>query len=163
MTVPEARSWQLRAGTFVRHFEPAFVVGTLAVTIVVTLAVPQKFALLNFYFLPVILAGYFLGQRKAVLGGLFCLLLVGAMVIFRPDDFQMAPRLGDTAMHVVIWGAFLILAGATVGKLQEQLRAQIAHTERLNHVLRGKQDELLGINSSLEESKRAVLASLGEN
>lgn len=59
------------------NFELAFVVGILAITIVINLLIPQKLSFLNFYFLPIILAGYLLDQRKAMLGGLFCVLLVG--------------------------------------------------------------------------------------
>ena len=56
------------------NFEHLFVLVTLLSTLVVNYLVPAKLAFLNFYFLPIILAGYYLGRRTAVLGALLCAL-----------------------------------------------------------------------------------------
>lgn len=140
------------------NFELAFVVGILAITIVINLLIPQKLSFLNFYFLPIILAGYLLDQRKAMLGGLFCVLLVGVYGVFRPEAFYTPQQPTDLYLHITVWGAFLVLAGVAVGKLQGQLREQARVTQRVNETLVEKQQELVQTNASLEQSKRAVEA-----
>ncbi|MEE8606953.1 MAG: hypothetical protein V3S55_05070, partial [Nitrospiraceae bacterium] len=70
-----------------RNFEQAFVLLILVVTFLINYFVPQKIAFLNFYFLPIILGGYYLGQRKAVLGAMLCVLLVSLYVVLSPESF----------------------------------------------------------------------------
>lgn len=57
------------------NFENLFVLVALLSTAGVNYLVPTKLAFLNFYFLPIILAGYYLGRRSAVLGALLCTLM----------------------------------------------------------------------------------------
>ena len=67
-----------------KNFEQFFVLLILLFTAVVYHTVDQKLAFLNFYFLPIILAGYYLGTRKSVFGSIFCSLLVLAYVVLDP-------------------------------------------------------------------------------
>ena len=57
-----------------RHFEKLLVLTILVAAIVVNYVIEQKFILLNFYYLPVLTAGYFLGRRLSLLTALFCIL-----------------------------------------------------------------------------------------
>jgi HD-GYP domain-containing protein (c-di-GMP phosphodiesterase class II) len=148
--------WPRAAPPLTARFEYAFVAGILAATIAISLAVPHKLSFLNFYFLPIVLAGYLLGQRKAVLGAVFCVLVVGAYAVFVPNAFRVAPTPSNVYLQVMIWGAFLILAGAAVGTLQEKLHHEMGRTQHLNQALQRKQEELVQINATLEQSKRAV-------
>ena len=70
------------------NFEHLFVLVTLLSTLVVNYLVPAKLAFLNFYFLPIILAGYYLGRRTAVLGALLCALMIAiyCRCFLRPSD-----------------------------------------------------------------------------
>ncbi len=89
--------------------------------LIVAFLVQQKISFLNFFFLPVILAGYYLGKRQAVLSAFFCILLVTLYVIFEsrlahaplPLDF-------DTILNLVTWGCFLILTGGLMGSLTDE-------------------------------------------
>ena len=47
------------------NFEHLFVLVILLSTAGVNYLVPTKLAFLNFYFLPIILAGYYLGRQRA--------------------------------------------------------------------------------------------------
>ena len=66
------------------NFEQLFVLVILLSTAGVNYLVPTKLAFLNFYVLPIILAGYYLGRRSAVLGALLCALLMAIYVVLRP-------------------------------------------------------------------------------
>jgi HD-GYP domain-containing protein (c-di-GMP phosphodiesterase class II)/class 3 adenylate cyclase len=151
-----ARVTRLRA--MLADLEWPVVAGALAVTILVSFLIPQKLSFLDVYFLPIILAGYLLGQRKAVVAAVFCVLVVGAYAVTRPDLFHVPSTAPGVYLHVTVWSAFLVLAGAAVGKLQERLGEQMGRARRLNEELGQKQAELLQTNASLEQSKRAVEA-----
>jgi adenylate cyclase len=136
---------------FVANFENLFVLGTLVSTVFVNYFVPTKLAFLNFYFLPIILAGYYLGRRQAVLGGLFCALLISIYVVLFPETFQVSGTPRDVYTYIPIWGGFLILAGAVVGRLQEKLADEIRSTTALNAELRQREQDLTDANQSLKD------------
>ncbi|MGH7250607.1 MAG: hypothetical protein ACREIK_02000, partial [Nitrospiraceae bacterium] len=71
-----------------KNFEQLFVLLILCATVLVNYYIPQKLAFLNFYFLPIILAGYYLGQRKAVLGAVLCALVISLYVVLNPELFE---------------------------------------------------------------------------
>jgi hypothetical protein len=48
-----------------RHFEKLLVCVILATAFIGTYLVEEKFIILNFYYLPVLVAGYFLARRRA--------------------------------------------------------------------------------------------------
>ena len=160
----------------VANFENMFVLMTLLSTAVVNYLVPAKLAFLNFYFLPIILAGYFLGRRTAVLGALLCALMIAVYVVLFPEAFSVSGESLDVYTHIAAWAGFLILAGAVVGRLQEKLAEQMLNTTSLNAELRQREEALTTANQTLkdygdnletrvrdrteelEESKRAVEA-----
>jgi HD-GYP domain-containing protein (c-di-GMP phosphodiesterase class II) len=159
---------------FLANFEKLFVLITLVSTLLVTYLVPEKLAFLNFYFLPIILAGYYLGRRQAVLGALLCTLLISVYVVLFPETFQLTGSSRHVYTYIPVWGGFLILAGAVVGRLREKLSEETRATASLNTELQERQRELTDANQSLrdygenlevmvrrrteelEESKRAV-------
>ena len=162
------------------NFEQLFILLTLLTTVFTNYLLPLKLAFLNFYFLPIILAGYYLGRRRAVLGAVFCVLLAALFVVLFPEAFAPVNPALELYAHIPVWGGFLILAGAVVGRLQEKLVDEVATGRRLNEELRQRQDELERANAELrgysdnlesrvrerteelEESKRAVEAMKGK-
>ncbi len=140
------------------HFEFLFVNSLLIVTTAILFFLPHKLALLNVYFLSVILAGYFLGQRLAVLGSFLCILVVGVYVVLFPEEFLETKTEMDLYLTIVTWGGFLILAGATVGKLQERLAQEVQATRLLNVDLQHQQAELHQANLTLRESSQNLVA-----
>lgn len=52
---------------FFRHFERIFVLLLVGAMLAIHAFVEQKFAFLSFYYLPIILAGFYGGRRFAVL------------------------------------------------------------------------------------------------
>ena len=140
------------------HFEFLFVNTILVVTTVILVFLPHKLALLNVYFLSVILAGYFLGKRPAVLGSFLCILVVGIYVALFPDEFLETKTEMDLYLTIMTWGGFLILAGAAVGQLQERLTQEIQSTRLLNVDLQHQQAELHQANLTLSESSENLVA-----
>ena len=136
---------------FVHHFEQFFVLLVLLVTAVINYYIPYKVAFLNFYFLPIILGGYYLGRRQAVLGAFFCLLAVGVYVYLYPKAFVVEADDAVLFAQVAVWGGFLILAGAVVGGLRERLAERIDAVESLNAQLREKGEALEEANLNLKE------------
>jgi adenylate cyclase len=133
------------------NFELLFVLMTLLSTAAVNYLVPAKLAFLNFYFLPIILAGYYLGRRSAVLGALLCSLVITIYVVMFPEAFQMTRSVVDVYVYLAAWAGFLILAGAVVGQLQEKLAQEVRTTTALNTVLRHREQELTEANKTLKD------------
>jgi hypothetical protein len=109
-----------------RHFETTLIVFILLGVIVIAFLVNYKFAFLNFFFLPVILAGYYLGKKQAVLTACLCILLVALYYIFSQSLSSSLPPLAlDAVLSLVTWAGFLILTAAVIGTIAEQREAKI--------------------------------------
>lgn len=110
---------------FIRYFERILVLLLVASLVAINWLIEQKFAFLSFYYLPIILAGFFGGRRFAVFAGVF----VAALVFFfqATEGLGMEPGLGETALLTLVpWAGFLILTGYVVGGLAEQRAARLA-------------------------------------
>lgn len=140
------------------HFEFLFVNTILIVTTAILVFLPHKLALLNVYFLSVILAGYFLGKRLAILGSVLCILVVGIYVAMFPQEFLETNTEMDLYLTIMTWGGFLILAGAIVGQLQERLAQEVQATRLLNIDLQHQQSEVQQANLTLRESSENLVA-----
>ncbi len=109
-----------------KHFEELLVLTIALVIIVVNFFVIQKLAFLNFYYLPVLVAGYVLGRKMAILASLFCIALIAFSAINNPHLFLTDTGSLLLATDLMIWGGFLILAAYVVGTLYEQREKKIS-------------------------------------
>lgn len=109
---------------FFRYFERLFVLLLVVAMLGIQFVVDAKLAMLSFYYLPMILAGFYGGRRFAVLAGLF---VVGLVFFFQVvDGLEMLPGLyGGALITLVPWAGFLILTGYVVGGLAEQRAARL--------------------------------------
>jgi len=135
---------------FISYFESFFVVLILLATVLINFFIPQKVSFLNFYFLPIILGGYYLGRRKAVLGAVAVFFVTVYSVYLEPEAFLSDPTEMGLYVQILAWGGFLILAGAVVGGLQEKLALEVANTHRLNQQLQREHEELNRANTALK-------------
>ncbi len=108
----------------VRNFERALVILLMASVLAIHWLIDDKLAFLSFYYLPIIVAGFFSGRATAVLAAV----LVVSLVLF----FQAVEGLGVPAglssymlLTLVPWGGFLIVTGWVIGLLSEQRQARI--------------------------------------
>lgn len=104
-----------------KHFETALIISILFGIIVIALLVRFNSGFLNFFFFPVILAGYYLGKKQAVLTASLCVLLVVFYLVFSRILFKGLPAITlDEILNVVTWAGFLILTGAVIGTIARQ-------------------------------------------
>lgn len=113
---------------FFRYFERIFVLLLVGAMIVIHAVIEQKFAFLSFYYLPVILAGFYGGRRFAVVSSLF----VVSLIFFYQavEGLDMLPGFYEGAiLSLVPWAGFLILTGYVVGRLAEQREARLVEVK----------------------------------
>jgi len=94
--------------------------------LLIILFVPYKIGFLNFFYLPIILAGYFAGKKTAVLTSLFCILLIALLIIVSPSSFFI-PGLDKTfvIINLLAWSSFLVLTSAAMGYLYDERKKKI--------------------------------------
>ncbi|MCM8789743.1 MAG: HD domain-containing protein [Candidatus Omnitrophica bacterium] len=113
----------------VKHFEEIIVISILLSTMAINLFTVHKIAFLQFYYLPVLVSGFFLGRRMAVLLAFLSILVVVLFMVFYPNFcLQMIVSIGgksNVIFNLVIWGSFLLLTAAIVGKLYEEKEKKI--------------------------------------
>ncbi len=133
------------------HFEHFFVLLVLSGIMGISYLIQDKVIFLNFFFLPVIMAGYLLGLYRSVMGAFFCILVVALSFIYSPDDFYLPSTKQNLILYLSAWGGFLILAGAVVGRLQEKLSKEYIEIKRLNEDLKKNHNELQEAQVTLKD------------
>ncbi len=104
----------------IAHFEKIIVLVILGAAIFGTFFLQEKTFIFNFYYLPAVFAGYFLGRRLGVLTALLSILIVVACIILFPGNFFAGRDLLQTIANLSAWGGFLILTSIAVGSLYEE-------------------------------------------
>ncbi len=133
------------------NFEQLFILGVLVATTVINYTVPAKLAFLNFYFLPVILAAYYLDRRKAMLGAVLSVVYTLIYLVYSPHSFLTVSTETDLYLHFAAWAGFLLLTGGVLGSVQEKLRSEVESTRLLNDDLRRNEEELSRANVALRD------------
>ncbi len=104
-----------------KYFELFLVVLVFLGIIGIGFFVEYKLAFLNFFFLPVILSGHFLGKKQGVLTAFLSILVVVFYLIFTGRFIQTENILSlYDFINLLSWGGFLLLTGAIVGSASEQ-------------------------------------------
>ena len=128
------------------HFESHFIFTILISIILINFFVYSKIAFLNFYYLPIMLAGYYLGRRTAVLGAFLTVLMVWVFVLADLDNYYhnyAQEEKFHLYFHLTVWAGFLILTGWIIGGLKEKLR----FTDKLREEL-AQEKQLLDISNN---------------
>jgi putative nucleotidyltransferase with HDIG domain len=108
-----------------RHIEKILAVTILFVSFFGTFLVKEKTLVLNFYYLPVVFAAYFLGKRLGVLTALLSILTVVFCVLRFPGRFLTEGDVLSGIAGLSAWGGFLILTSYAVGSLCEQRQRKV--------------------------------------
>jgi adenylate cyclase len=150
------------------HSELFLILSILIVISAVFHWIPYKIAFLNFFFVPVLAAGYLLGARRAVLTSVLCVLLVLIYYFFvwakidLDAGYQWATLMSvfsqrwNTLLNLAMWGGFLILIGWAFGLIQEREVTSHNRARELNEVLQAQANELRVVNAALEESSNQL-------
>jgi len=101
-----------------RNFELTVVLVLVFATAFAVLAAGNKIAFLNFFYIPVLVAAYFLGRKQGVLVAVAGVLMVAIYAALNPQLFPSAP--GDVPyLNLFLWGSFIIVTAFVVGTLYE--------------------------------------------
>jgi putative nucleotidyltransferase with HDIG domain len=104
----------------IRQFEKILVAIVLIAAFFGTYFIEEETIILNFYYLPVLVASYFLGRRMGVLTAVFSVLAVLVFVLIFPQRFLGEREFWYSIAKLSSWGGFLILASVAVGTLFEE-------------------------------------------
>ncbi len=161
---PLGGAWPNKLRDFViRNLEILFIFIVAAIVVAVFYYLPYKIAFLNFFYLPVLAAAYFLGRRKAVLCAVLCMLSGVLFAYYRASWFAVGSSRLDALLVLSTWGGFLILASASIGTLQEKLQRGFEETRQLYEELkrsRGAEEMKEKVERTLYATMDPVLAML---
>jgi hypothetical protein len=116
-----------RLAAYIRlHFEEFIILLVLLGILCIGVLVTYRVSFLNFFFLPVILAGYYLGKKKAVLLATLSVLLVFCFFLYKRLLSVGSVALSlDDSISLLAWGGFLILTGALLGTVSDERERKI--------------------------------------
>jgi putative nucleotidyltransferase with HDIG domain len=103
-----------------KHFEKLLVALIFIVAFLGTYFIEEVSLIFNFYYLPVLIASYFLGRRIGILVALLSILDVLICAMLFPQRFFSDRILWHSIVKLSSWSVFLFLASVTVGTLYEQ-------------------------------------------
>jgi hypothetical protein len=106
------------------HFEKVLVAVLVLSLLLIHWFIDYKVPFLSFYYLPIIVAGFFLGRNAAVSASV---LIVGLVLFFQAvQGLEGAAGLStDILLTLIPWGGFLILTGYVVGWLADQRQQRL--------------------------------------
>jgi hypothetical protein len=84
-----------------------------------------RVVVLNLFFLPVALAGFFLGRYRAGILALLCVLLASTVTAMRLAEITSTHSPLVAAMAVAVWAAVLGLAALLIGTLSDERAARL--------------------------------------
>ncbi|MGO9139367.1 MAG: HD domain-containing phosphohydrolase [Syntrophales bacterium] len=102
-----------------KNFEAMLVLAILLSAFLGTYYLDDPSVVLNFYYLPVLVASYFLGRRMGLLTAIMSILFVFVCALLFPSKFLTPHMLLQDMGRLSSWGGFLVLASITVGSLYE--------------------------------------------
>ena len=135
----------------IKNFEQIFALLILLSVAGITYFVPYKLAFLNFYFIPILVAAYYLGVRKALLGGVLCTLMVAIYAYLFPESFMIQLTVLDLWMNIMTWASFLILTAAVVGQVTTRLKVEVEQVTDLNRTLEESTSRLEAADAQLRD------------
>lgn len=153
----------------VQEFEKILVGIIMAAAFIGTYYIEEKFVILNFYYLPVLFAGYFLGRRMGLLSAILSILVVLIFALAFPDRFFDDKILWYRMAKLSSWGGFLVLSSIAVGtlyeeserRLQDLKKAYIGILEILSKYLESTDRYTKGHSVRVGELAREIAIAMG--
>lgn len=114
------------------------VLACIAIFLVLKIVLANKFALLNLYYIPVFLSGYYLGKKPAILTGFLSILMMLLFVIRWPGELLEQHDSLYMGLNLVLWASFLLLVSILISTLNEnrQRRCALGTEELLERYLK---------------------------
>lgn len=111
------------------NFERVLVLVLVASLLAIHWLVDYKIAFLSFYYLPIMIAGFYAGRQMAVWSASLIVTLVGFFQAVEGLDGDAGFPL-EVLLTLIPWGGFLILTGFIIGRLSEQRLVQMDELKR---------------------------------
>lgn len=108
-----------------RATEASLIVVCGAVTLMLFLAVGHKLVVLNLYYLPIVLAAFYLGRHRAGILAFFCVLLATMVAVADVNSFLGKPSHLMIGVSLIVWAAVMGLNALFVGTLSDERRHKI--------------------------------------
>jgi hypothetical protein len=99
--------------------EPLIIISLFAIFGLLKAAAANQIAYLNLYFIPVLVSGYFLGRRRAMLSAGASVLLAVLFLIRWPDELLQAQGRLYANLNILVWASLLMLSSILVSTLNE--------------------------------------------
>jgi putative nucleotidyltransferase with HDIG domain len=119
----------------IRNFELFFVLTVLISIGLLNYFIPYKLAFLNFYYIPIFLASFILGMRRAVLGTLLCISWVVVFAFLSPESFFFEQNRLNLFFNIIAWACFLVLAGIMFSRINHDKKRLLEQQTELNERL----------------------------
>lgn len=109
----------------IKNFEQITVLVVLVSVICISYTIEEKMMMLNFYYLPVLVAGYFIGKRASVFAATLSILAVVLFAILNTEAYTAGRGFGYLISSLSGWSGFLLLTSYIVGSLYGQKQKKI--------------------------------------
>jgi len=109
------------------HFflELLLIGSSLGLAVLVAGLSSSKVVALNLFYLPVVLAGFFLGRYRAGVMAVFSVIAASLALAEHPREFVGSNSLVVVGLSMVVWGAVLCLTALLVGSLSDERNAKV--------------------------------------
>jgi HD-GYP domain-containing protein (c-di-GMP phosphodiesterase class II)/class 3 adenylate cyclase len=116
-----------------KNFEQVFVIAILLAVLLTGFLLPWKLSILHFFYLPVMVAGFAMGSKKAIQGAILAILIMIAIFLFQFKEFTIEGHAtGEAILSLVAWAGFLLLSGYVVGVMHDRSEAEKRKATQLN-------------------------------
>src|SRR5436190_23684198 len=100
--------------------EVLLIVISLVLTFLVYHINGAKMVILNLFYLPVVLSGFFLGRYRAGILALFCVIASSVVMMQQLGSFSAGDSPLVAGLAVTVWGAALCLTALLIGTLSDE-------------------------------------------
>ncbi len=105
---------------FARNNIEVLVIASLfAIFGLLKIVIANEFAFLNLYFIPVLISGYFLGKKRAILSAVASVLLTVLFLIRWPDELLASSGQLYGGLNILVWASLLVLSSILVSTINE--------------------------------------------
>jgi len=139
-----------------KHWEDIIILLTLLSAAAIHYFIYSKIAFLDFFYLVIVLAGYYVGKRLAILGAFFAIIMVAVFVLINENSYLEPTSSLNTQLDLTVWGGFLILAAWLIGTLSEKRKHELEESLRIRQELELSYQHLNERNRQLEEELKHI-------
>lgn len=152
-----------------RVFEIMLILLILGTAVLFTQMGSHKMVVLNLFYVPIILGGYFIGRMSAGVLAVLCVLSVTIATTLTPSGFAAFDTPLMVGLALTVWGAVLGLTAILVGTLcderaatvRELHRAYVGVVEVLSKYLQGGNPRVKARSVRIAELSQMVAEELG--